>query len=61
MTSPLASMEINREAIQLGPEIGHGEFGVVLRATANDASSLLGVTEIAVKLLKRKTESTGFR
>jgi Leucine-rich repeat (LRR) protein len=56
----LAPLEIPRENITLVREIGHGEFGVVMEASAvglPGAGRSKGVATVAVKLMKDKSES----
>ncbi len=49
----LVSLEVSRENISLGREMGHGEFGVVYEASATNISKNIRVQTVAVKMLHR--------
>ena len=46
------NLEIPRDQIIFEKEIGHGEFGVVMRAIVPDLPSIEGVTSVAIKVLR---------
>ncbi len=49
----LIPLEVSRENISLGREMGHGEFGVVYEASATNISKNIRVQTVAVKMLHK--------
>ena len=53
--------EVDRESISLGREIGRGEFGVVMEASAVNLGGSTRVQTVAVKLLKARAGESASR
>ncbi|XP_011299616.1 vascular endothelial growth factor receptor 1 isoform X1 [Fopius arisanus] len=53
--------EFPRERLKFGKQLGHGAFGVVMKAEAQGINEEEEVTTVAVKMVKRSTESIHIR
>ncbi|XP_015119828.1 vascular endothelial growth factor receptor 1 isoform X2 [Diachasma alloeum] len=53
--------EFPRERLKFGKQLGHGAFGVVMKAEAQGIVEEEDVTTVAVKMVKRSTESIHIR
>ena len=59
VVSELADLEISRESLTMVREMGRGEFGVVMEASAVNLQKAIKVQTVAVKMLKHgASEST---
>ena len=57
-SSPMYSLELPRESLTMSRELGQGEFGVVMEASAVNIGKSNRTITVAVKMLKAKSSVT---